>query len=223
MIIDCISDLNGHYPFLPGGDLLIVAGDLTKSDEISEYFPFLKWLKNQNYAKKVFISGNQDRRLNTPWPRPMKGPFREKENKKFYYFDYLLDSGTIFQDLRIWGSPWTKRCEGMNRHCMDFTVETDEELAEKWALIPQDIDILITHSPPAGVLDEVEKNGRIENAGSESLIKPLCKSGCRLHVFGHIHESYGKFINPINGITYVNASHVNKKYEPVNKPIRIIL
>ena len=85
----------------------------------------------------------------------------------------------------------------------------------------------MTHSPSEGVLDEVHREcfcgERDENVGSSSLIKPMIKSGCRLHVFGHIHESYGKFYNPILGITYVNASHVNERYEPVNPPIRIVL
>lgn len=29
--------------------------------------------------------------------------------------------------------------------------------------------------------------------------------------------------NALNGTTFVNASHVNERYEPVNKPIRVIL
>lgn len=34
MIIDCIADLHSHYPKLDGGDLLIVAGDLTDRDSL---------------------------------------------------------------------------------------------------------------------------------------------------------------------------------------------
>lgn len=242
MIIDCISDLHGHFPKLEGGDLLIIAGDLTAQDTFGEYLEFLRWLRNQDYKKKIFISGNHDGCLVGQWPGETKGSFRENEG--FYNFDYLLDSGTEFsycidgypeedekflpsghRTLKIWGSPWTKRFEGMNPHCMAFTVDTEEELAEKWEKIPRDIDILITHSPSQGVLDEVQnyEDGQIESVGSSSLIKPMIKSGCRLHVFGHIHEGYGKFHNRILGITYVNASHVDKRYRPVNKPIRVEL
>lgn len=225
MIIDCVSDLHGYYPKLEGGDLLIVAGDLTTTGEHHSYYEFCSWLERQDYEEKIIIAGNHDNGLVDGY-----------EGVK-YGFDfsgwatYLCDSGTEFEGLKIWGSPWTRRFEDMNPHCMAFTCETEEELAEKWKLIPSDIDILITHSPAQGVLDEIEgdewdeytEQYSINNVGSSSLIKPLVKSGCRLHICGHIHESYGKFYNPINGITYVNASHVNERYEPVNKPIRVIL
>src|SRR4051812_14904912 len=127
MIVDCVADLHGHYPELEGGDLLIVAGDLTKDDGASAALEFLSWLQWQKYTKKIFIAGNQDNWLPGPWPGGTKGPFRE--DKTFYDFDYLCDSGTEFEyeeqvphpsstksvsidvlmyeirTLKIWGSP----------------------------------------------------------------------------------------------------------------------
>jgi Icc-related predicted phosphoesterase len=246
MSITAISDLHGHYPDLPGGDLLIVAGDLTKSDETYELRQFLRWIRNQNYEKKVFISGNHDNWLIGSWPAGTKGPFGE--NGAFYYFDYLLDSGTEFEyrhyiqfpaliqnppvdilvgkdrKLKIWGSPWTKRFEGMNPHCMAFTVETDEELAEKWALIPDDIDILITHCPPDGIMDCVGsyKNGKMEHTGSVSLRKRVLQIKPKLHVFGHIHEYGGQKIQ-IGTTLFVNASLVDEHYHPLHKRVDIKL
>ena len=118
---------------------------------------------------------------------------------------------------------------------MAFTVDTDEELAEKWKMIPDDTDILVTHSPPWGMFDRVGffEDGTILNVGSESLCKYNAAhvNTCKLHVFGHIHEDYGvydirRFQNQLGdptGTVYVNASHVNERYQPVNKPIRIEL
>lgn len=60
MIIDCISDLHGHFPSLEGGDLLIIAGDLTATHTPQELYQFNDWVKVQDYKKKVLIAGNHD-------------------------------------------------------------------------------------------------------------------------------------------------------------------
>lgn len=222
MIIDCISDLHGHYPTLEGGDLLIIAGDLTANDTSQEHLDFVRWITNQNYKKKVFIGGNHDNRLIGPWPGGTKGPFRE--DKAFYDFDYLCDSGTEFEGLKIWGSPWTRTFKGMNPNCMAFAVNTEEELAAKWALIPDDVDILVTHEPMHGCLDEL-KDGTM--CGSTSLQDRIAKLHPMLHVCGHIHEGYEIYQSPKGTPFYptifINASHVNERYQPINKPIRVIL
>jgi Icc-related predicted phosphoesterase len=255
VIIDCISDLHGHYPELPGGDLLIVAGDLTARDSAEEHVLFQIWLHNQNYKNKVVIAGNHDNRL---CKLPFQGIKRQYEEMGEIY---LCDSGTEFEyeepvrnlfdpddksliyrkKLKIWGSPWTKTFPGMNPCCKAFTVDTEEELAEKWKFIPDDVDILVTHSPPKGVLDSINNyaNGQIERAGSLSLLKRSTSlTRLKLFVFGHIHEGYGildtqRARGDLKGVFpdpvcksfpfIVNASHVNERYEPVNKPIRIEL
>jgi hypothetical protein len=175
--------------------------------------------------------------------------------------EYLEDSGTevVYTDpaydlldpeervcldkktLKVWGSPWTLAFPGMNPACKAFTVDTEKELAEKWKLIPDDVDILITHGPAYGILDEVKDyaNGKIYNTGSKSLKHAVSGlSKLKLHVFGHIHEQGGE----VSGLSYtvfheehpryeetkvsttrVNCSYVNEHYKPVNKPVRIIL
>lgn len=115
----------------------------------------------------------------------------------------------------------------MNPDCMAFTVDTDEKLAEKWAMIPDDTDILVTHSPPKGYMDQLETG---EHVGSKSLFDwwyNNSKLKIKLWVVGHIHESYGRFdanhYYSSGKMTIVNASHVNEHYKPVNKPIRVEL
>jgi len=231
MIIDCISDLHGHYPKLEGGDLLIVAGDLTSDDRIPSWKAYYDWLQDQDYKKIVYIAGNHDNFLTHALSSHEADKLElDRGDPKM---EYLCDSGTEFGGLRIWGSPWTKRLPGMNPNCMAFTVDTDEELAEKWARIPEDVDILVTHCPPFAIMDEVQSyyDKQIEYVGSYSLLKKIEKIQPRLMVFGHIHECYGKMTaenlqiikNLCPNTIFVNASHVNERYEPVNKPLRIIL
>lgn len=223
MIIDCISDLHGHYPKLEGGDLLIVAGDLTSRDKLEELEEFYIWLSKQKYKHKILIAGNHDMLFT-------------RLDFVFLKIDgniYLEDSGIEIEGIKIWGSPWSKTFEGINPKCVAFTVDTDEELSKKWDLIPEDTEILITHCPPYGLFDEIENNEYVEgfnepneakiNVGSISLRnKVMSLPNLRLLVFGHIHEHGGKMINTTSAI-FANCSHVNEKYQPVNKPIRVIL
>lgn len=221
MIIDCISDLHGFYPKLEGGDLLIVAGDLTRTGEMEEYLTFGHWLEAAEYNKKVIIAGNHDTALETD--------ARECYWEWLWKTDavYLCDSGTEFEGLRIWGSPWTKTFPGMNPHAKAFTVDTEEELWEKFRTMAHNIDVLVTHSPPYGRLDELMEEGK--HVGSAALEYAVKRMRPKLHVFGHIHESYGMvrpkldFVHCLGYPIFVNASHVNERYEPVNKPIRINL
>ena len=226
MIIDCISDLHGFQPELKGGDLLIVAGDLTARHTPLEMVSFLCWIEAQEYKKKIYIAGNHDTQL-----------VEEGEYKVFFdgkifsmrwpeNIEYLCDSGTEFEGLKIWGTPWTKRFPGINTKCMAFTCDTEEELMVKFALIPDDTDILISHGPPFFILDEIETG----NVGSLALLSVLERSKPKLHVFGHIHENGSKQLiykrsgyGDENNTQCINASYVNERYKPVNPPIRIVL
>ena len=144
MIIDCISDLHGHYPHLEGGDLLIVAGDLTAKDTQAEYLHFFRWIAKLNYRKKILIAGNHDN-----WIEQNDFPLQSIAD-----FNYLCDSGTEFEGLKIWGSPWSLWFKGINPRCKAFT-GSEKDLEKKFKLIPDNIDILVTHSPPKGIFDKI--------------------------------------------------------------------
>lgn len=216
MIIDCVSDLHGKFPVLSGGDLLIVAGDCTSNDSTAAWMAFFSWLEAQNYKKKITVAGNHDNFLTSCISTTEAAEMGLDHDLDF---DYLCDSGTEFGSLKIWGSPWTRSFEGMNPHCKAFTLDTEEQLAEKFALIPHDVDILITHGPPNSVLD---RGGRsMMPLGSFSLFDELdsFRIKPKLHVFGHIHEFGSQFISG-NGILFINASYMDECYLPRKGYIR---
>lgn len=216
MKITAISDLHGHYPELPGGDLLIVAGDLTARDKVSEHIDFARWLSHQNYRKIVVVAGNHDGQYEEAH---MAAAFLSCEPSAVY----LEDSGTTFEGYKIWGMPWTPT------FCDWHFMAGPEKRKEKCDLIPHDIDILVTHGPPYGILDQ-ESGG--EHCGCRFLRSTIERIQPRLHIFGHIHEGYGHEVmlhtgDATNGddrYTHIyNVAIMNEDYEPVNKPTEIEL
>lgn len=221
MIIDCISDLHGLYPKLEGGDLLIIAGDLTARDTQEEYDKFDNWLayETKNYRKKIFIAGNHDNLLIKEKPRKYMVGYKNKKTEKF---EYLCDSGTEFDGLKIWGSPWSLTFPGINPRCTAFTC-LEKDMKKKFENVPSDIDILITHQPPYGILDEIYTfEGLPCHVGSKRLKDLITRTVPKLVVFGHIHEQGGSRIG-LKDTVFVNASHVNERYKPLNQPVRVIL
>jgi Icc-related predicted phosphoesterase len=216
MIIDCISDLHGEHPHLTGGDVLIIAGDCTTNDKVPAWDRFFRWLHSQKYKHKIIIAGNHDN-FCMQWPASNDTLYELLDKPEL---SFLCDSGIEIEGVKFWGSPWTLKFPGINPHCCAFTLDNDDELKQKWDLIPDDIDVLITHMPPFGIFDRTKRN---EHVGSLSLrMNNLLCENLKLHVFGHIHECGGNILHEGNK-KLVNASIMDENYEPVNKPARIIL
>jgi len=204
-----ISDLHGFKPKLDGGDLLIIAGDLTARDSVEEHEDFCEWLEVQPYDQRVVIAGNHD------------GNIQKDLINSCINNTYLEDNALHYGGYLIWGSPWTPTF--LNWHYMK---DRGEAIKERWNLIPEDVDILITHGPAYGILDYIEtnkKNDIYEHVGCEELRKKFDDGDVKpkLHVFGHIHEGYGSVV--FDGIRYVNASIMDANYKPIRRPINVKL
>lgn len=209
--IVCISDTHNcnEQISVPDGDILIHAGDATITGTVDEIVLFNEWFTNLPHKYKVFVAGNHD------WLFETNNRFARNLLDKSII--YLQDSSVEIEGLKIYGAPWQPRFFDWA-----FNLNRGAEMAEKWELIPDDVDVLITHGPPNGILDEVPRKNFIENTGCEELIKKVEKlrlNNLKLHIFGHIHCGYGT--TEENGVTFVNASNCDESYEPTNPPIVI--
>jgi predicted phosphodiesterase len=218
MKITFISDTHtrqGQIPYfdLPGGDLLIHAGDIMNSGyNKTDIFDFLHWYDSiPGYDKKVFIAGNHDRMFENH-PEDIK-----EWLSKFPNIIYLQDETYEIYDLetdksiKIYGSPWQPAF-----YAWAFNLNRGGiELSGKWEAIPDDTDILVTHGPAWGSVDTVE--GRPwDNLGCELLAERIQRFRPKIHVCGHIHSGYG--IETIDNIHYINASVLDERYEYTQKP-----
>jgi Icc-related predicted phosphoesterase len=204
MRIVAISDTHSLHNqiVLPEGDILLHAGDVSSEGKEREIMAFLSWFSAQPHKHKVFIAGNHDFYFE-------RMPERDIEKIIPKNVIYLNDSGVIIEGIRIWGSPiqpwfydWA-----FNRH-------RGADIKQHWSLIPEDVDILMTHGPAFGVLD---RTSRGEKVGCVDLRETIDKIQPKLFVCGHIHEAQGVAEN--GKTTFINASVVNLKYQVVNKPV----
>ncbi len=116
---------------------------------------------------------------------------------------YLNNTGCEIEGLKIWGSPVSPISPKFGDDWA-FNIERGPEIRRYWEQIPANVDILITHCPPFGILD---KNGMGDNEGCKDLADLIeNKIRPRIHIFGHIHEAYGQV--QIGTTNYINASAV---------------
>ena len=188
---------------IPECDILIHAGDATGRGTLQEVSSFLYWLSQQPAKHKVAIPGNHDWLFD-------RDPFMAR-NLLSQYSDIIMlnDELKEVMGLKIYGSPVTPRF-------FDWAFNADEDdLYETWSKIPDGIDILVTHGPPHGVLDLTDEGKSI---GCPILANEIMyRIKPKYHIFGHCHEGYGR--QKIEGITYINASTCDRKYQPANPPI----
>jgi predicted phosphohydrolase len=176
----CISDTHNCQPHIPPGDLLVHAGDLTQSGSLSEVQKTLDWLNTFPHTHKVVVAGNHDLFLDgttTTADHDGQGAL------KWGSLIYLQDSSTSLtfpggRRLKVYGSPWTRK---QGNWAFQYP-----RCEDRWSnTIPDDTDVLVTHSPPRFHLD-------LDGFGDENLLNELWRVRPRVHVFGHIHAGYGQ-------------------------------
>ncbi|QPC77824.1 hypothetical protein HYE68_008576 [Fusarium pseudograminearum] len=185
-------------------DVAIHCGDLTETSKLHEFESAIRLLKDINAPLKLVIPGNHDFTLDTPTFKraiteipPPDINLVEKEYGRFgearrllkshthegivyltegvHHFD--LDNGA---HLVVYASPYTPSddCWGFQ---FDPWIGHEREITEQ-------VDIIITHGPPKGILDI---NCRGKHIGCPELFDFVAQTKPLMHCFGHVHRSWG--------------------------------
>jgi predicted phosphodiesterase len=231
--IVCISDTHLCHDFaLPAGDILVHSGDFSMTGEQTEIETFITWLKSlTQYRLKIIIAGNHDLTLEPEYYEKTWQQWHAEQKQDYQQIGCLIrdpslatNYGIIYLEqqefidpqtgLKFFGSPYQPAFGGWA-----FNLPADSPaIKQVWSKIPDDVDVLITHGPPANILDGTISG---EHAGCAQLLKRIKQIKPRLHVFGHIHEGYGR--EEHNSTIFVNASTCNVCYNPSQSPIIVDL
>ena len=205
-----ISDTHMKHKFVDlknlQADVIIHCGDMTGNGGTGAITDFMTWFSGlEQFKYKIVVAGNHD------WLFERNNVLARElvpDN-----VTYLEDEEVIIEGVKFYGTPVQKIfCNwAFNRH--------ESKMAQHWAAIPNDTDVLITHSPPYSIFDNVPWSG---NQGSPSLYKEVVERIKPLvHAMGHIHEGYG--VKVIENTTFINASVLDGDYMCVNDPILVEL
>lgn len=186
-----ISDSHGRHrelSTLPAADVLVHSGDFTHGGNDGEALGFMEWLCDLPYKHKIFIAGNHDDcMMDATLDGLPEG------------VHYLADSGVCVDGVCFYGVP-------MFCGLVDGKMQEIEHCDE----IPKEVDVLITHRPPLGILDGDEK----KRFGSAALLYKVIEIRPRLHLFGHAHNGYG--VTRWKNMVFSNASVVDEDYNIAN-------
>ena len=179
-----ISDTHTYHGLLTVPediDMVIHSGDATNPRDPyaseQEMLNFISWFGSLPIRHKVFVAGNHDlcieRNLVTKIDFMKNG------------IVYLENDYTEVEGLKIWGSPFTPSFgQGWAFN------KKRSALHDIWKEIPDDVDIVVTHGPPKGILDlAYHQLNCIEFCGDEALRKRLYLLNPKLCLFGHIHNN----------------------------------
>lgn len=176
---------------MPEADVLVHSGDFTMAGSDMEALDFLEWFCDLHYKYKIFIAGNHDDCMIDATLEGLPDNVH-----------YLHNSGVTIDGVSFFGVPMLAEFE-----------DGEMKLMERYDLIPEKVDILITHRAPLGILDNTDSE---IHYGSSLLLDKITAVKPKINLFGHTHDAYG--ITEWNGITFSNAAvtdwQYNLRYSP---------
>lgn len=183
----CVADTHSQNVSIPAGDLLIHAGDLTRSGKIDEFQDAISWLNSHPHKYKVVIAGNADLALDPQiFPSAAKG-VDWGDSIYLCGSSVTLEFGQLQgvpRTLVVYGNPHVPRCGADGEEAFQYEVNEDY-----WRdAIPSNADVVVTHTPPKYILDEWDSSPE----GCPSLSREIVRIQPKLHVFGHVHPGHGQ-------------------------------
>lgn len=238
-----ISDTHNKHNDIqvPECDVVIFSGDIGGRTHPKELVNFLIWFEKLPAKVKIIIAGNHDICLDRKWVDKQKqvGSIEGLLATQHYYdckvliesykVKYLCETDYVYEGVKFFGSPYSP---SFHKDYWVFNADRGEEIKKKWDKIPKDTDVLITHSPAFGVLDEVSLANRTDwhvdgHVGCEDLMNAIKSrlTSLKLHCSGHIHSNYGivlKKVSNTRNVIFSNGAVVDNSYSVlVNKPLII--
>ncbi|KAI6089112.1 Metallo-dependent phosphatase-like protein [Hypoxylon rubiginosum] len=204
-----ISDT--HVKEIPRGacelpvDVAIHCGNFTEESGIDEYRTALEQLREITALLKLVVPGNCDWTMDVPTFRENVGRVSHRVDaaavRKEYgeygeavelfldakaegiqlllvegTYKFKLDNGAL---LSVYASPFTPS----DFDTMGFQYFSGDHSFD----IPTNVDVVITHGPPHGILDMVAERRR----GCPKLLRAIARAQPKLHCFGHIYDGWG--------------------------------
>lgn len=218
MILVSISDTHGcEIKNIPDGDVFIHCGDYSDYGEYEDTENFLRQISELPHKHKIVIPGNHEVAICPIWANKdfivgMDDSLKERQEileliKSYKNVKYLVDDYVVIDGKKFYGTPW---CNG-KREIMQqwgFYVENYEDRKKLFSKIPKDTDVLITHVPPYGILDD---NGyKNPGLGCDALLEVVSEIQPKIHLFGHIHNSSG--VVKRGDTLFCNCSILNSSY-----------
>lgn len=220
MKIVALADLHGDYPAeLPGGDALVIAGDVLADDYHSPgrdqvgstrimrqgwYFDekWVPWLREMSahYQAILWVGGNHDFFLQAIMSPKVKESMPPNVH-------YLCEDTIEINGIRFHGNAWNET-QGW-AFCLD-----QESYRERLQYVPDDTDVFITHAPPYHMHDE----------HLQYYTSPALSEWIRVHqktlkgvICGHVHYAYGTY--QMWNVPILVASNKDERYLSVNAPL----
>jgi len=216
---------------IPDAEILLHCGDFTEDSTDAELTAFNEWLGTLTHIKyRIVICGNHEDKLASYSKQDIKSKYLSNATH------FLQDDTLVlaeYGNLVIHGTPYVPNLgkweSHMGSHDDHAYYKSYKKLnSEHWNNIPSNVNILMTHTPPYGILDGVTKYGcyyltsrvvpydhplnkaaveqqQLETANNEQqqpqAEASLLLKDLQVHCFGHIHMTYGH--TKIGNVTFV--------------------
>jgi Icc-related predicted phosphoesterase len=200
MKITAISDTHGHLPDIESTVCPMYSHQRYEQRRWLEN-EFSDWLAKLPAEHIIGIGGNHDFALE-----------HYEALGKSLPWTYLKDEATTVDGVIFYGSPWVPNLPRWAFH------QDEDGLRYTWSTIPKDVNVLITHGPPAGFGDRVLRihgSESTHHVGCPMLMRQYAHINPYYHFFGHIHEDRGVWSLGRDrfGLTLANVSMVDAGYD----------